>query len=57
MDAGVDTGSEQVPFSGDFLLSSAMESAFSMGNIPMLDGFLHNRGAVATDFGYYTDVL
>jgi len=57
VDVGVDTGMEQVPLSGDFLLPSVTKGAFSMGDILALDRFLHNGGTVVADLGYYADIL
>ncbi len=46
-----------MPLSRDLLLPSLVKSAFSVGNILALEGFLHNGGTVAADFSYNTDVL
>ena len=51
VDAGVDAGTEDMPLTGDFLLSSMMEGSFSASYIPMLDGFFYYSGAVVEDLG------
>ncbi len=34
-----------------------VEGPFSMGKNPMLDAFLYDRGLVAADLGYNSDIL
>ncbi len=57
MDARVDVGTEQVPFTRDFLLSSAMKGGLSTSNLPALGGFLYYRGMIMADLGYDADVF
>ncbi len=57
MDVRVDAGMEQVSLGGDFLLPSAVKSAFSLGNVLVLDGFLYDRGTVVANLSYNTDIL
>ncbi len=57
MDLGIDMGTEQVTFAGDFLFSSVVEGFFCIGKNPMLETFLNDRGAVMADFGYNTNIF
>jgi len=57
VDIGVDAGTEQMSFTGDFLLPSVVKSGLSIDDILALDGFLHYGGMVVADFGYDTDIL
>ncbi len=57
MDAGVDMGTEDMAFAGDFLLSSMAESSLSVGNIPVLDILLNEGGAIAGDFSDNANIL
>jgi len=57
VDAGVDAGVEQISLGGDLFLPSVAKGAFSVGKVPMLDGFLYHRGMVMADLGYHTDVF
>jgi len=57
VDAGVDTGTEQMPLTRYLLFPSTAKGSLSSGNILALNGLLYYRGSVMANLSYDTNVL